>query len=146
MLQRSKLLQVLFLALSVLLALLVTASYAQDPEPHPTHTPEPTGGPGQDSKYELHNDDGNDDSPKELKHKAIQILEGHVEPEYHSLDDPIRKAIEHIKESLEPALWETDWSLTSQGKIVFDEEKGAVEELMNVLEATDMTPWQPSAI
>jgi len=138
MLQLSKLLRALGVLLA-LLALLVIASYAQDPEPYPTPTSEHTEGPEQDSKYELHSDGENDDSPKELKYMAIEVIEGHVDPENLSLDDPIRKAIEHIRESLEPNLWETDWSLTSKGKIVFDEEKGAVEELMTILEATDAT-------
>ena len=139
MLQRSKSLWALGVLLA-LLALLVTISYAQDPEPYPTHTPGPAEGPEQGSVHEFHSGDENDDSPKELKYRAIQILEGHVDPENLSLDDPIRKAIEHIRESLEPNLWETDWSLTSKGKIVFDEEKGAVEELMTILEATDAQP------
>ncbi len=112
MFQRSKLLQVLGILLA-LLALLGTASYAQDE---------------------------NDDSPKDLKYEAIRVLEGHIAPEYTSLDDPIRQAIEHIRKSLEDELWETDWSLTSKGKAVFDEEKAAVEILMKIREAADADP------
>ena len=104
MFQQSKLLPV-FGVLLALLALLGPASYAQDE---------------------------NDGSPKELKRKAIQVLRPRVEPEYASLNDPIREAIEHITRSLRPELWETDATLTDEGKVVFNEERAAVKELMKV--------------
>ena len=112
MFQRSKLLR-LFSILLILLALLGTASHAQDE---------------------------NEDSPKELKYEAIRVLEVHVQPEYVSPNDPIGKAIEHIRKSLEDELWETDWTLTDKGKVVFDEEKAAVEILMKMREAADANP------
>ncbi len=128
MLHRAKFLKTLSILLT-LLALLVTASYAQDPKSY-----RDSSGPAQDVEFELYGDDGNSDNPNELKHTAIQTLEGQaVEPTNPWQDDRIRQAIEHIENSLEPDLWETDWKLTSKGKQVFDEEKAAVEELMNIL-------------
>ena len=108
----SKLLRVLGILLA-LLTLLGTASYAQDK---------------------------NDDSPQDLKYKALDILEVHVEPGNTSPDDPIGKAIVHIRKSLQDELWDTEWTLTDMGKIVFDEEKAAVEILMKVREAADTDP------
>ncbi len=47
-------------------------------------------------------------------------------------DDRIEKAIESIEDSLEDKYWADDSHLVEKGKKVFDEEKKAVKELMNV--------------
>ncbi len=128
MLHRAKFLETMGILLT-LLALLVTASYAQDPTSY-----HDSSGLAQDVERELDANDGNN-NPNELKHTAIQTLEGHaVAPDNQWVDDRISQAIEHIENSLSPDLWETDWKLTSKGKEVFDEEKEAAEELMEILD------------
>jgi len=69
-----------------------------------------------------------------LKDSAIGIIEGYLGSDDLWLVDQVTEAIEHIEKSLEPDLWETDWSLTRKGKKVFDEEKKAVKELVKILE------------
>lgn len=71
------------------------------------------------------------------KLEEIAVLRGLLQTGDEETDQRIEKAIEHIEKSVASELWETDSTLTMEGKKVFDEEKDAVKELMKIVEDGD---------
>jgi len=74
-------------------------------------------------------------APREAKQGVIADLSALLATGDKETDHQIEEAIKHIDKSLDPSLWETDSTLTKHGKKVFDEEKKAVHELMEIVKA-----------
>jgi len=67
---------------------------------------------------------------------VIDILSNFLPTGSDKSDKGIEKALEHLKNSLDPKFWKSDFTLTKKGKKVFDEEKKAVRKLKKIHDPT----------
>jgi hypothetical protein len=72
------------------------------------------------------------ESLNELKQVVRDTLKKLLPTGNRKTDRSIQKAVRYIDGSLDPILWETDSTLTQQGKKVFQQEKKAVQKLMKI--------------